>query len=68
MRRIAVVSTSIRSVGYENRTLEIEFVSGMVYDYPNVPSYHFENMINNPHPGKYFNANIKPYYQPLDHI
>lgn len=62
MNRVNVQSTDIRSVGYENGVLEIEFLNGGVYQYPNVPREAFLYMINNPHPGTYFHRNIKPYY------
>lgn len=62
MNRIPVSSTDIRSIGYENGNLEIEFLSGGVYVYPNVPRSHFEHMTTYSHPGTYFHKYIKPYY------
>ena len=62
MNRIPVVSTDIRSIGYENGLLEIEFNKGGIYTYPNVPKEHYENMILYPHPGTYFHRYIKPFY------
>ena len=62
MNRVYVQSTDIRSIGYENGTLEIEFLNGGVYQYPNVPRMHYENMLHYPHPGTYFHKNVKPYY------
>ena len=62
MLRYPVSSTDIRSIGYENNVLEIEFLSGGIYRYPNVPKHHFDYMRNNPHPGTYFHRMIKPYY------
>lgn len=62
MVRVPVNSTDIRSIGYANNTLEIEFLKGGIYQYPNVPKYHFDYMISNPHPGTYFHRMIKPYY------
>ena len=62
MLRQYVVSTDIRSIGYENNVLEIEFRSGGIYRYQNVPKYHFDYMVSHPHPGAYFHKMIKPYY------
>lgn len=64
MIRQPVSSTDIRSIGYENGVLEIEFHSGGIYTYPNVPKEHFDYMISHPHPGTYFHRMIKPYYSP----
>lgn len=62
MKRYPVVSTDIRSIGYENGVLEIEFLSGGIYTYPNVPKYHFDYMMTHSHPGTYFHQMIKPYF------
>lgn len=62
MQRVYVSSTDIRSIGYENGLLEIEFLKGGIYTYPNVPKYHYDFMISHSHPGTYFHKYIKPYY------
>lgn len=62
MKRQSVFSTDIRSIGYENGVLEIEFLGGSIYTYPNVPKFHFDYMVSNPHPGTYFHQRVKPYY------
>jgi hypothetical protein len=64
MVRQSVSSTDIKSIGYENGVLEIEFIKGGIYQYPNVPRYHCEYMITHSHPGTYFHKEIKPYYPP----
>ena len=40
MRRQAVTSSMLNSIGYDaaHRSLEIEFVSGTVYEYLDVPA------------------------------
>ncbi len=40
MERISVLSSVIRSIGYDNltMTLEIEFANGGVYEYMDVPA------------------------------
>ena len=62
MLKHAVVSTDIKSIGYENGVLEIEFLKGGIYTYPNVPQEHYEYMISHSHPGTYFHRMVKPYY------
>lgn len=62
--RNPVVSTVLRSVGYDaqTHTLEIEFDSGHVYQYTDVPpNVHWELMHAESH-GKYFDANIRDEY------
>lgn len=65
MNRIRVVSSNIRSVGYEanTETLEVEFTSGSVYQYFDVPESEYEGLMNAASKGKYFNRNIKDNYR-----
>ena len=65
MNRIRVVSSNIRSVGYEanTETLEVEFASGSVYQYFDVPESEYEGLMNAASKGKYFNRNIKDNYR-----
>jgi hypothetical protein len=65
MDRVSVSSTDILEVGYEreSQTLEIQFVSGGVYQYFNVPSYVYDEMLSSSSKGKYFHANIKNRFQ-----
>lgn len=62
MKRTFVRSSDIRSVGYENNTLEIEFNSGGIYQYQGVPQEQYHNLISADSCGKYFHKNIKPVY------
>jgi hypothetical protein len=64
MERTPVTSTDICSVGYDidNQTLEVEFNSGSVYQYANVPLGEYEGLLNADSKGKYFHANIKNRY------
>ena len=64
MERNHVTSSNIRTVGYEtdNQILEIEFNSGAVYQYANVPISEYEGLMNADSKGKYFHANIKDRY------
>ena len=62
MNRIFVSSSNLRSVGYENNTLEIEFHSGGIYQYYGVPSDTYYSLISAGSVGKYFHDFIKPFY------
>lgn len=65
MRRQAVESSAIVSVGYEpdTRTLEIEFVGGSVYSYFDVPATEHAALMAAPSHGTYLNERIKPFYR-----
>ena len=59
MLRTNVSSSNIRSIGFENGTLEVQFTSGEIYQYFNVPeSVHRGLMLAASH-GQYFDSNIK---------
>jgi hypothetical protein len=61
MDRDYVSSSNLRSVGYdpEDEILEIEFHSGSIYQYFNVPEYRYEGLMNASSKGSYFDAYIK---------
>lgn len=61
MNRVHVTSSNLKSVGYdsESKILEIEFDSGSVYQYLDVPESVHEGLINAESHGKYFDVNIK---------
>lgn len=63
MRRDAVVSTAMRSIGYRHGTLEIEFVSGDVYRYLQVPKSVFLELMRAPSKGIFFNDRIRDCFQ-----
>ncbi len=63
MKRVAVSSTSIASIGYEpgRRTLEIEFRdSGDVYRYFRVPEEEYDAFMAADSKGTYLNHVFKP--------
>lgn len=64
MLRIPVVSSNLRSVGYDpqTQTLEIEFRQNTVYQYYKVPETVFQELMNAPSHGKYFSKWIKKTY------
>lgn len=61
MNRTPVDSSNLASVGYdaENKTLEVEFNSGRLYEYYNVPKSEYNNLMNASSHGSYFNSNIR---------
>ena len=69
MRRIPVDSSALRSVGYDaaSRVLELEFSSGDVYRYRNVPPNVYSELMAAESHGTYFALHIRPvftdYYQ-----
>lgn len=64
MKRTEVESSMIRSVGYDldARILEIEFNSGQVYQYFDVPLEEYEGLMKAESHGRYFLANIRDVY------
>jgi hypothetical protein len=62
MVRTFVQSSDIRSVGYNQGTLEIEFHSGGIYQYYNVPESVYRSLMAASSHGKYFHEYIKDYY------
>lgn len=65
MNRQSVSSTDLNSVAYDpgTQTLEIEFNSGGIYQYSNVPQDIYDGLMSADSHGKYFNQNIKNSYQ-----
>ena len=65
MRRRRVESTTVRSIGYQgkSRILEIEFQSGVVYQYVDVPARVYEEFWQAESKGKYFNSEIRDAYE-----
>lgn len=64
MLRTPVASRDLRSVGYDQQTqtLEIEFNSGGVYQYFNVPVNVYQELMSAASYGKYFHQSIKNNY------
>jgi hypothetical protein len=63
MERVAVSSSHIVSIGYDepSETLEVEFNDG-VYQYFNVPSYIYESFMSAPSHGIFLAREIKGKY------
>ncbi len=64
MNRTPVRSSDIRSVGYDpaSRTLEVEFNSGGVYQYSDVPETVYQDFMRATSKGSYFHHHIKGRY------
>jgi len=61
MERRPVISSNLKSVGYDtdSQMLEVEFHSGAVYQYYGVPQSLYEGLLNAPSHGKYFHRYIR---------
>jgi hypothetical protein len=62
MERKSVKSVILRSVGYDDSTkiLEIEFHTGLVYQYSGVPAKVYADLMHANGIGKYFSEKIRP--------
>ena len=65
MKRIPVLSSNIASLGYDaaTQTLQVEFLSGSLYQYFDVPQNVFEDFKNAGSKGKYLAVQIKGIYR-----
>lgn len=64
MNRIPVASTNIRSIGYDAQSaiLEVEFTSGDIYQYFNVPEHLYQQFLHASSHGGFLNDNIIKYH------
>lgn len=69
MDREYVDSSMITSIGYDEETctLEVEFESGVVWQYHDFPGYMWHEFQSAESKGKYFNANIRKQFTSLGH-
>lgn len=65
MERIPVDSSNISSIGYDENsyTLEVEFHSGAVYQYFDVPTNVYQGIREAGSKGQYFAQHVKGYYR-----
>ncbi|MFL9813785.1 KTSC domain-containing protein [Stutzerimonas sp. VN223-3] len=61
MKRVAVTSRSLRSLGYDpdEQALEVEFHNGSVYRYERVPAEVVQALLEADSLGRYFNQVFK---------
>ena len=64
MQRYSVTSSNIASIGYDQKseTLEVEFLSGTIYQYFNVPENLYDRLMAEGSKGRFLNAYIKNAY------
>lgn len=65
MYRTSVNSSNIQSIGYDPQSsvLEVEFTSGDVYQYFNVPEYLYQQFLQASSHGQFLNDNIRYNYR-----
>lgn len=61
MQRYSVASSNIISIGYDehSQTLEVEFLSGSIYQYYGVPLNLYEQLMQDGSKGRFLNTYIK---------
>lgn len=64
MDRLPVTSSNIRAIGYDttNQTLEVEFLSGWIYQYYGVSEFLYEKIMQASSKGQFLNQYIKNAY------
>lgn len=64
MQRYTVASSNLASVGYDSatQTLEIEFLSGWVYQYYNVPENLYDQLMRAGSKGRFLHQYIRNAY------
>jgi KTSC domain-containing protein len=63
MHRFPVDSSNIASAGFENGTLEVEFRSGHLYAYTEVPEHVYTALIGADSPGRHLAREVIGKYQ-----
>lgn len=63
METVNVISSSLKSIGYEGTTLEIEFHNGSRYRYYQVPLHVYQGFLNADSYGHFFNKYIVSSYR-----
>lgn len=65
MHREPISSSNIRSIGYDRQsaTLEVEFISGDIYQYFDVPEHLYQQFLHASSHGQFLNDNIRYSYR-----
>ena len=65
MTRQLIVSTALKSIGYDAvaRVLEVELQSGPIYRYFDVPLSVYDALMSAPSKGRYFDDNVQGKYE-----
>ncbi len=58
---ISVISSNVSAVAFDHDTctLKVRFKGGGLYEYPDTPHELFEEFLNAPSKGKFFNKNVR---------
>ena len=61
MKRVPLTSSMMASAGYDETTgvLEIEFLTGPVYQYVDVPKHLYRSLLDAPSQGRFFHGRIR---------
>ncbi len=59
MKMVHVVSSNVEAVGYENGFIEIRFLNGSVYRYPNCTEELFSQLLSAPSKGAFVHQRLK---------
>jgi len=66
LQRKAVSSRRVRSIGWENNTLEVEFKNGDIYHYFNLPEWEYNAIMSSSSKGSEISRIDKIYlYRPI---
>lgn len=63
MQRNKVESSNILSIGWENNTMEVEFKSGDIYSYSDIPESEYKTFLNQKSKGAYLATVISKKYK-----
>jgi hypothetical protein len=61
MRKMPVISTNVRSIGYFKGVIEVEFNNGSVYHYFGANEYLFNQFLNAPSKGQFVHHVLRHY-------
>ena len=58
MNHISVSSSNVKSIGYENGTLEVAFLNGRIHQYHGVSESLYKTLLSGVSVGKYLAAHV----------
>ena len=62
MNMVSVESSNLKKVGYEDNKLFLEYGSGAIYEYADVPIKLYEELLTSESKGKFVNTCVKGKY------
>ena len=60
---VEVTSSNIKAIDYKDGELIVEYLSGAIYKYKNVPRERFKEFMESESKGRYMNESIKGHYE-----